>query len=112
MRVSISGHHFNISDRFRSYIEDEAAKLERFYTPLIDCQVTLTQENRVMKVGVVVHVQAQNLRATHKDEKPYPAVDGAMDKMERQLKKLHDKRRKPRVGEGPISQEEPLEVEE
>ena len=41
MRVSISGHHYNVSDTTRVYIEEGVNKLERFYAPVIDCQVTL-----------------------------------------------------------------------
>ncbi len=111
MQISISGHHFNISDRIKSYVEKEATKLERFYTPLIDCQVTITQESRGLKASVVVHVHAQNLRSTHEADKVYLAVDGAMGKMVRQLKKLHDKRRKPR-GVSHVSQMASSEVED
>ena len=42
MQVSIAGHQFELSDRLKAYIEEELTKLERFYTPLLDCQVTLS----------------------------------------------------------------------
>lgn len=93
MQVSISGHRYDLSDRLRVYVEKELEKLGRFYTPLLDCQVTLSQERRKRKANIVVHVHAQVLTASHEADKVYAAVDGAMDKMGRQLKRLHDKRR-------------------
>ena len=96
MQVSISGHHFDISDRFKSYVEKEAAKLERFYSPVIGCQVTVTPEGRMLRVDIVVSVHAQTLKASHESDNIHASVDGAIGKMVRQLKKLHDKRRKPR----------------
>lgn len=98
MQVLISGHHFNMSDRIKSYIEKELTRLERFYTPILNGQVTITQENRTLRASVVVRVHAQKLTAVHEADKVYAAVDGVMDKMARQLKKLHGKRRRLRPG--------------
>ena len=112
MQVSVSGHHFDVSDRIRSHVEEEAAKLERFYSPLIDCQVVITEENRMRKVDVVVNVHGQTLKASHQVESAYVAVDGAMDKVKRQLKKLHDKRRKRRGNATNAFEEETPEEEE
>jgi len=97
MQVSVSGHHFNVSRRVREHVAEGAAKLERFYTPLIDCQVVITEEKRERKVDIVVNLQAQSVKASHEAESVYVSIDAALDKVKRQLKKLHDKRRKPRV---------------
>ena len=112
MQVSISGRHFDVSDRIRSHVEEEAAKLERFYSPVIDCQVIITEENRLRKVDVVVNVHGQTLKASRQVESAYVAIDGAMDKIKRQLKKLHDKRRKRRGNVANAFAEEASEEEE
>ena len=96
MQISVSGHHYDISDGFKSYVEEEATKLERFYSPIIGCQLTVTPEGRMLRVDIVVNVHAQTLKASHESDSIHVSVDGAMGKMVRQLKKLHDKRRKPR----------------
>ena len=98
MEISVTGHHVNLSENTRSQIQDDAAKLERFYSPLLECHVTITEEGRNKKASVVVHVHAQTLTAANKAERLPLAVDGALQKMERQLKKLHDKRRNHRSG--------------
>ena len=45
---------------------------------------------------MTAHVHGQSLVSRHEADKVYAALDSATDKMVRQLKKLHDKRRRPR----------------
>ena len=97
MQVHISGKNFDVSGRLKSHIESGTAKLLRFYDPIIDCRVTVGQENLMRRADVVVQVDAQMLKAAHEAETVYVAVDGALEKMEGQLKKLRDKRRKHRT---------------
>ena len=96
MQFSVSGHHFPLSDRTKSHVEDAIAKLEKFYNPVIDAHVTITRESRSIRTDVVVNVHAQTLKSSGDADKVHTSVDAAIDKMVRQLKKLHDKRRKPR----------------
>ena len=96
MQVHIAGKGFDVSSRLKSHIESGAAKLTKFYDPIIDCRVTVGQENLMRRADIVVQVDAQMLKASNEAESVYVAVDGAMEKMERQLRKLHGKRRKHR----------------
>ena len=110
MQVSVSGHHFDISDRIRTYVEEEAGKLERFYSPLIDCHVTITEEGRMKRADVMVNVHAQSLKASCEVDSVYVAIDGAMEKTKHQLKRLHGKRHS-RRGHGETTPEEGVEDE-
>ena len=96
MDIVISGHHHRVSDATREHIESEISRFERFYTPLIDCHVTITQDGNGHRVDVIVNVHGQTLKASDEGRKLYPVIDTSIKKMSRQLKKLHDKRRKPR----------------
>lgn len=98
MQVVISGQHFDLSDRLRTHIESRADKLERFFSPIIDCQVKITEEKQ-KRADLIVNVQKHLLKSTAEEDSVYVAVDQAMDKMERQLKKLHDKQRDRRPSE-------------
>jgi putative sigma-54 modulation protein len=97
MQVVISGKHFDLSDRLRSHIEARADKLQRFYDPIIDCQVKVTEE-KAKRADLIVNVQKHLLKATGEAGSIYLAVDQAMEKMERQLKKLNTKQRSKRPG--------------
>jgi len=93
MQVFIEGHHFQITDAARSYVESAIEKIERFYSPIIDCHITLTHEKDHYRADIITRVQGQTLKSSDNDLKLYKAVDEAVDKMSRQLRKLHDKRR-------------------
>lgn len=103
MEIIISGHHYHVSDVTREHIESEVMRLERFYNPLIDCHVTITQEGHGYRVDVIVNVQGQTLKASNEGRKLFPIIDTATKKMGTQLKKLHDRRRKPRSDAQPIA---------
>ncbi|MDP6037977.1 MAG: ribosome-associated translation inhibitor RaiA [Candidatus Latescibacteria bacterium] len=96
MDIAIAGHHYHVSDVTREHIESEVSRLERFYTPLIGCQVTIAQDGHGHSVDVIINVHGQTLKASDQGRKLFPVIDTAIKKMSRQLKKLHDRRRKPR----------------
>ena len=93
MQISISGHHYTVSDRTKSYVEEEVAGLEKFYAPLVDVHVKITEEGRTHRVDLVANVHAHTLKASGDAEQVYPAIDLAVNRMTTQLKKLHDKQR-------------------
>ncbi len=97
MRTIISGKQFEVSERLSSHVQTKIANLEKFYDPILDCHVTLGTAAHAYKAYMLVRVQSRTLKAENIDESVYTAFDGAVEKMVRQLKKLHDKRRKIRV---------------
>lgn len=104
MNVRVSGHHFDISDAIRKHVEEAAPKLERFYTPLIDVSVTIHHQAHDFRVDTIVNVSSQTLKSTGEADKVYIAIDTSVEKMGRQLKRLHDKRR----GHRPEFQSQPI----
>ena len=93
VQVFISGHHYSVSERAKTYVETEVEKLEKFYSPVIDVHVTLTEEGRTHRADLVVNIHSRTLKSTGSDEKVYPAIDQAVNRMISQLKKVHDKQR-------------------
>lgn len=96
MNIQIVGRHFDVSNRLQSHIEKEAAKLEKFFDRIIDCQVFIGTERQIKAVEVIVNVRAHTLKATCGGNSVYQAVEEAMDKVKVQLKKLQGKLRKRR----------------
>ena len=91
MQITVSGKDYEVSEGLRSYLEGELEKLERFYDPILDSRVTIEKVGRSKKVNVVVHVHGHILKAVHEAENVHAAIDGAVSKAERQLKKLQGK---------------------
>lgn len=97
MQIVISGHHYHVSDSTRTHIEAAVSRFERFYTPVLGCQVTITKEGPAFRVDIIVNVHGQTLKASNAGSKLFPVIDGSAKKMIRQLQKLRDRRRKHRV---------------
>ncbi|MDE2953798.1 MAG: HPF/RaiA family ribosome-associated protein, partial [Gemmatimonadota bacterium] len=57
----------------------------------------ITKEEPAFRVDIIVNVHGQTLKASNTGSKLFPVIDGSAKKMIRQLKKLRDRRRKPRV---------------
>jgi ribosomal subunit interface protein len=97
MKTEIRGKHFEVSGRLREFIEKESEKLKQFYDPILDTRITLERENRMYRVEIVVHVHNHILKSTDEQDVVHPALGGAIDKMVRQLKRVKEKQRRPRV---------------
>ena len=93
VQVTISGHRYSVSDRTRSYLEDEIKKFEKFFTPIVDTHVTIPEEGRRQHVDLVENVRGHTLKSSGEDDRNYSAIDQAANRMVSQLKKLHDKKR-------------------
>ena len=100
MQIVISGHHYHVSDSTRTHIKTAVSRFERFYTPVLDCHITITKEAPAFRVDIIVNVHGQTLKASNTGNKLFPVIDGSAKKMIRQLKKLRDRRRRPRVISG------------
>jgi len=105
MQTSVFGHHHQISDATRQHIDEGIAKLEKYYSPVLECNVTITKDSDLYRVDLIAKVHGQTLKSSDDGDRLFPVIDGAMDKMARQLKKLHDKRRRPRGAVPPVSDE-------
>ncbi len=91
MQVSISGHHVEITDSLRSYINEKIQRLDRHFDKAIDIHVILTVEKLRHKAEATLHVSGANLFAEDEKEDMYAAIDGLIDKLDRQGKKYKEK---------------------
>lgn len=95
MKTTITGRHFEISDSLRQHVDDEAAKLQRFFGGIVDCSVTMSVEKHRHCAEVTVNVYEHTLRSSHESADMTLSIDKALEKVERQLKRVHDKLRQP-----------------
>lgn len=112
--IDISYPDFDPSEAVSQAIQEKAEKLERYYTPITDCEVVVAAPHQHKEKGKIYHVRI-NLRVpghelvvnreseqNHAHEDVYVAIRDAFDAMSRQLEKLHDKRREnPKHHEAP-----------
>ena len=91
MEVQITSRHNKASQELQDTIAAEINKLEKFYDKITSCHVVLDSESLVKTVEITMSAQGQQVVASAKAENLGKAIDGAVSKVERQLKKLNEK---------------------
>ncbi len=91
MQVSLSGHHVEITQSLRNYVNEKVARLDRHFDKALDIHIVLTVEKLRHKAEATLHVSGSNLYADDVQEDMYAAIDGLVDKLDRQGKKYKEK---------------------
>ena len=91
MQINITGHHIDITPSLRQYVETKFEKLERHFENVVDVQVILGVEKLRQKAEATVHISGSKLFADDTQEDMYAAIDGLIDKLDRQVKKHKEK---------------------
>jgi len=91
MQISLSGHHVEITDSLRNYVNEKIERLDRHFDQALDIHVILTVEKLRHKAEATMHISGGNLYADDVQEDMYSAIDGLVDKLDRQGKKHKEK---------------------
>jgi putative sigma-54 modulation protein len=91
MQLSISGRHIDVTDALKNYTTEKFQKLERHFDRLFDVHVILSVEKLLQKAEATVQVRGANLFAEDVREDLYAAIDGLVDKLDRQIIKHKEK---------------------
>jgi putative sigma-54 modulation protein len=91
MQISLSGHHVELTDSLRNYVNEKVERLDRHFDQALDIHVILTVEKLRHKAEATMHVSGGNLYADDVQEDMYAAIDGLVDKLDRQGKKHKEK---------------------
>ena len=63
MQMSLSGHHVEITDALRSYVDDKFERLERHFDQVINVHVVLSVEKLRQKAEATIHVNGGSVFA-------------------------------------------------
>ena len=91
MQVSLSGHHVDITDSMRNYVNEKIERLDRHFDQALDISIVLTVEKLRHRAEATLHVSGGSLHADDVQEDMYAAIDGLVDKLDRQGKKHKEK---------------------
>ena len=91
MQVNLSGHHVDITESLRNYVNEKIERLDRHFDQALDIHIVLTVEKLRHKAEATLHVSGGNLHADDVQEDMYAAIDGLIDKLDRQGKKHKEK---------------------
>jgi len=91
MQISLTGHHIDITDSMRAYVDSKFERLERHFDHVTNVHVILTVEKLRQKAEATLHVNGADIFAECEEEDMYAAIDGLVDKIDRQVKKHKEK---------------------
>lgn len=91
MQLSITGHHIDVTEALKNYVNEKFSRLERHFDQVINVHVILQVEKLVQKAEATVQVNGAKLFAEDSQEDLYAAIDGLIDKLDRQVLKHKDK---------------------
>ena len=99
MLVTISSRHMDVTEPMKTYAEQKASKLNKYYDRIQEIEVIFDNGKDTTRVEMIVNAEHKNLFVVHHDDPDaYAGVDGCVDKLERQLsehKKKYRNRKHP-----------------
>ncbi|QIX27665.1 ribosome-associated translation inhibitor RaiA [Nocardioides sp. JQ2195] len=114
MDVVVNARHCEVSDRFRSHVEEKLAKLEKHDHRIMRVLVEVEKErnprqhDRSVRVELTAHSKGPVIRAEAAADDKMGALDLALDKMASQMRRAADRRRVHRGRHTPVSVGEAL----
>jgi len=91
MQINITGHHVELTDAIRDYVNSKFNKLERHFDHITNVQVTLTVQNQRQEAEATVSIAGGELFAKTESDVLYAAIDSLIDKLDRQIIKHKEK---------------------
>ncbi len=102
MQMNLTGHHVDITDALRQYVNTKFERLERHFDSVTNVHVVLSVEKLQQKAEAKMHVSGADVFADSIHEDMYAAIDALVDKLDRQVKKHKEKLQTHRSGNAAV----------
>ncbi|MGH7322184.1 MAG: ribosome hibernation-promoting factor, HPF/YfiA family [Candidatus Rokuibacteriota bacterium] len=94
--IRIQGKHIAVTDALRQHVERKLSRLPRHFDQIQDAQVVFSVSRsrslgRAQVVEVTIWCDGLVLRAEESSDDMYASVDGAVDKLDRQIRKYRSR---------------------
>ena len=91
MRITITGKNIELTPGLKEAVEERLSKLEKYFTPETEVNVTMSVEKERRKIEVTIPVKGSVIRAEQVSNDMYISIDVVVETIERQLKKYRNK---------------------
>jgi putative sigma-54 modulation protein len=92
MQISVTGHHVEVTDALKDYVDTKFQRLGRHFDQLIHIHVVLSVEKLRQKAEASIQLNGAKVFADAVHEDMYAAIDGLTDKLDRQVIKHKEKK--------------------
>lgn len=91
MRYTIAGRNIDVTEGLKAAIYEKIGKLEKYFSPDTEAQITLSVEKDRQKIEVTIPVKGNLIRSEQVSSDMYVSIDLVQEVIERQLKKYRNK---------------------
>ena len=91
MNYTVSGKNIEVTNGLREAVIDKLSKLERYFTPDTEVNVTLSVEKDRQRIEVTIPIKGTIIRAEQVSADMYASIDMVEAILERQLRKYKNK---------------------
>lgn len=91
MNLQLTGHHLEITPAIRDYVTVKLERITRHFDHVIDVSVIMSVEKLQQRIEANVHVPGNDIFCTSIDADMYAAIDGLVDKLDRQILRHKEK---------------------
>lgn len=95
MNINITSRKFKAKDSLKTHIERKIKSLEKYNDQIMEANVVLSythNENSIKNVEIVLHIPGKVITIEESDEDYVKAVNSAVDRLERQVKRVKEKK--------------------
>ncbi len=93
MVTHMTFRHMDATDAIKNYTEGKLEKVKKFVQEPLDIHVVFSKERFQYLVEINLNGNGIEIHAEDRNEDLYAAIDLAMDKIEKQLRRLRDKKK-------------------
>ncbi|KUK13625.1 MAG: ribosome-associated translation inhibitor RaiA [Synergistetes bacterium] len=91
MQVRITGRGVDVTDFLKEYAEKKLSKMTRYFDRILDASVVFEMEGNAPQVEITLDANGVILRGVERAENFQAALDFAIDKIEKQLRRFKDR---------------------
>jgi len=91
MQIDLSGHHVEVTEPLRNYVNEKIGRLEKHFDRVTDVHVILSVEKMAKKAEATIQVKGNKIFAQSDNQDMYAAIDSLADKLDRQILKHKEK---------------------
>ena len=91
MNLQLTGHHVEITPAIRDYVVSKLERINRHFEQVIDVNVIMSVQKLDQVIEATVHLSGKDIHVACHDGDMYAAIDGLVDKLDRQIIKHKEK---------------------
>ena len=97
MQINVTGHHVDVTPALRAYVTEKMQRISRHFDQVISVNVILNVEKHTSEAEATFHAAGKSLFANDSDNDMYAAIDGLVDKLDKQVRRYKDRIRNHQV---------------